>query len=136
METCTETAPDAFDGLDAETVDAITGTVTPEAIMDFVGVLTPTPQSADAVRRALQTYTWFPTLARLDTQRRRMRTIRDAAVLAGHPVCTTNAGYFLGTAAHVQASAERARRFAAGATARAERLTRLAQQMTHTDEGH
>lgn len=121
---------DAFEGLAAETLDAILDTVTPEEVAGLVAVLHPTPQPVERVRAALLQQPWFPATARPDTQRRRMRILRDAAVATGHPVCSTNAGYFLGTGADVRRSAERARRFAEGAVRRADRLDALAARLT------
>jgi alkanesulfonate monooxygenase SsuD/methylene tetrahydromethanopterin reductase-like flavin-dependent oxidoreductase (luciferase family) len=123
---------DAFEHLAAETIDAIVDLVTPEEITGFVAVLSATPQAVEQVRRALLHYPWFCTTTTPDTQRRRMRTLRDAAVAAGHPVCSTNAGYFLGTHDEIRRSAERARRFADGALRRAQMLDALAARLTPT----
>jgi hypothetical protein len=121
--------PEAFEGLSDEVVEAISAKVTPEQVLALRQALTDQPQHVAAVLRVLHQEPWWPKLATADTQRRRLRTIRDAANAAGYPVCSTNAGYWLGTAADVDASARRARRFADGANLRAAVLEGLAQSM-------
>ena len=117
---------DAFDGLSNDTLRAILESTTPEEISGFVAALHSTPQPVEVVRAALRDLPWFPGHTEPDTQRRRMRILRDAAVASGHPVCSTNAGYFLGSWTDVRRSAERARRFAEGAYRRARLLEALA----------
>ncbi len=119
----------AFEGLSSPALDAILDAVTVEEVDALVRALTAVPQPADAVRVQLCAYPWFPSHATRDTQLRRIRTLRDAAVAYGHPVCSTNAGYSLGDVDEVHASALRARRFADGAIVRAQLLERLAERM-------
>ena len=120
---------DAFAGLAAETLNAIRGAVPQDMVLALVGYLTDTPRHADEIRIALAGHPWFPSHAKRDSQLRRMRTIRDAAIAWGYPVCTTNAGYALGTWEQVIGSAVRARRFAAGAYTRAAVLEVLAEKL-------
>jgi len=121
--------PEAFEGLAPETTEAITGKVTPEQVLALVGKLTPIPQHALCVLRRMQGEPWWPVQTKPDTQLRRLRTIRDAAVLAGYPVCSTNAGYSLGDWAEVLKSARRCRRSAEGCYKRALQLEQLAERM-------
>lgn len=120
---------EALDGLSPEALEAILGAVTPEQVHTLIGLLGPEPQHVDVIRHALGAYPWFPSHAKRDTQLRRIRTIRDAAVVYGHPVCSTNAGYSLGDWERVHAAARRARRFARGAYIRAAVLEQLAGKM-------
>lgn len=120
---------EAFAGVPAPDVDAIVGAVTPEMIRALVALLGPTPRKADEVRRGLLPCPWFPGTQKRDTQLRRIRTIRDAAIANGHPVCTTNFGYYLGDSAAMLISARRARRYADGAMLRASIMERLAAKM-------
>lgn len=125
-------ASPALDGLAQETLDAILGSVTAEQIMTFVNVLTNQPQKAEKLRQLLLHHGsgWFPVNCKRDTQLRRIRTIRDAAVVSGYPVATTNKGYWLGGWADVLDAAERAEKFAHGALKRAQLLKKLATKMT------
>ena len=95
----------------------------------LVRLLTSTPKHVIEIRRGLQGLDGFVGETNRDTQNRRIRVIRDAAVAHEYPVCTANAGYFLGTADQVRESAVRARRFATGACRRAALLERLAGKM-------
>ena len=71
---------EAFDGLAAETRAAILESVPPEQSYALTAALTDAPQHADDVRRQMQQHPWWPNHAKRDTQLRRLRTIRDAAV--------------------------------------------------------
>lgn len=124
-----ESAPEAFEGLAPEVVEALSATVTPEQILALRQALTSEDQHVAVIVRKLHQEPWWPQLATADTQRRRLRIIRDAANAAGYPVCSTNGGYRLGTADDVDKAARRARRFAEGANLRADRLERLARSM-------
>lgn len=119
----------AFAGLDRPTLDAIRGAVPKDMVIALVGYLTDIPRHADEVRRALAGHPWFPAHTKRDTQLRRIRTIRDAAIAWGYPVCSTNAGYALGSWTQVIETAVRARRFASGAYARATVLETLAERL-------
>jgi len=120
---------DAFEGVPPADLEAITGSVTLDMVDDFVALLAPEAQHVDAVRHGLLGCPWFPSHNKRDTQLRRIRILRDAAVAFGYPVCTTNFGYFLGDAEAVIASARRARRYAEGALHRAALMERLASIM-------
>lgn len=119
----------AFEGLDRPTLDAIRGAVPRDMVIALIGYLSDIPRHADDVRRALAGHPWFPAHAKRDTQLRRIRIIRDAAIAWGFPVCSTNAGYALGSWEQVIATAIRARRFAAGAYSRATVLETLAARL-------
>jgi hypothetical protein len=121
--------PEAFEDLSEDTLAAIRGPVTAEQVLDYVSVLTKVPVHAEDFRRALLRFPWWKPLTTRDTQLRRMRTIRDAAITFGYPVCTTNKGYALGDWADVQATARRATRMAEGAWKRARRLEQFALTM-------
>jgi len=116
----------ALDDLDEETHEAIHGVVTREMVAGLIENLDATPRHVEHLRRDLVRYPWFPTHVKRDTQLRRIRTIRDAAVYWKHPVCSTNKGYFLGSREQLLESAIRARKLAIGSDARASRLEYLA----------
>jgi hypothetical protein len=121
--------PEAFEGLSEETVEAIKNPVTPEQVLALVSKLTADPLHVNGLVRRMQQEPWWRGQTTYDTQRRRIRVIRDAAVLSGYPVCSTNAGYFIGDWAGVLASARRCRRSAEGDLKRAVQLEQLAERM-------
>jgi hypothetical protein len=120
---------DAFEGVPPADLEAITGAITLGMVESLVAVLEPDPKRVDDVRRGLLACAWFPCQKKRDTQLRKIRVLRDAAIAFGYPVRTTNFGYFLGDADALIASAHRARRYAAGALHRAALMERLAAMM-------
>ena len=125
----TEDKFDYREGLSDEVLDAIDAKITRPMVRFFVGCLDSEPQSAEIVRMKLFAMPWFPRNARRDTQLRFIRSLRDAAIDAGHPVCSVNTGYLLGDKRALLEAASRARNLAEGATARAQALERLAQRI-------
>jgi hypothetical protein len=124
-----DTESEAFAGLSDETLDAIHAKVTPEQVLAFRNALTTEDQHVDVVLRTMQREPWWPNHNKVDTQKRRLRTIMAAANAAGYPICSTNAGYKIGTADEVDEGARRARRMADGANVRAAELEQLARRM-------
>jgi len=125
-------ASEAFEDVGNPDIDAALATVTPEQIRAFVSALETEdkePLHADGLLHKMQREPWWKVTGKRDTQLRRLRTLRDAAVANGIAVCSTNAGYSLGDADMVLKAARRARRFAKGADLRATRLERLAGKM-------
>jgi hypothetical protein len=121
--------PEAFEDLPQEVIDSIRGKVTFAEVLDYVSQLSDAPLHAEPFRLKLTQFSWWRPRTKVGTQLRRMRTIRDAAISYGWPVCTINAGYLLGDWAMVLKTARRATRMAEGAHKRAAGLTQLAERM-------
>lgn len=119
----------AFIGLTVEVINQIRGAVAKDHVLGLIACLDDIPRHADDVRQCMLGYSWFPAKAKRDSQLRRIRIYRDAAVVWEYPVCSTNAGYFLGTWNQVYESATRARVFATGAFKRATVMEYLADKM-------